>query len=129
MQEILGYQPKSPSSSPCYIQWPVKYDGDIPRPADYKIMGKLLTIITQKDFFIYDLTLGGKIEGDLMEPDYHQVALFKKLKDTGYDGVKINDFAQTKMWGNMGHRSIGLFPKALANVEIEVSDAYHEENF
>ena len=34
---------------------------------------------------------------------------FQKVEKDGYDGIKINDYAQVESEGNFGHTSIGLF--------------------
>jgi hypothetical protein len=61
----------------------------------------------------------------LTDPDYHKVNQFRKLEEEGYDGVKINDFAQVQDWGNIGHRSIGVFAKSIGKLQWEVITASH----
>ncbi len=78
-----------------------------------KLMGRLFIFDAQEPIKIYDYTYGGERESDLMNVDYHNIRLFRKVEAAGYDGIKINDFAQSKYWGNMSHTSIGLFQQAL----------------
>lgn len=93
-----------------------KLDGTI-LPASNRLVGKVLKITCKRDFKVFNMTY--QSDGDLMEPDYHKISSFKKLEEKGYDGVIINDFAQTSYHGNLGHRSIGFFEKALPDLEIK----------
>jgi hypothetical protein len=78
-------------------------------PSSYKLQGQLfMTLGDPNDF----RDLRRSPEPDLMEVEYHQTDLFKQAWDRGVFGVKINDFAQTKIWGNVGHESFGLGPKS-----------------
>ena len=97
-------------------------------PADYQMRGKLFILIPDQDLNVYDMTYGGSIDGDLTDLDYHKTDFFDKLKQKGYDGVKINDFAQSNDQGNFGHTSIGLFKQALPKVHREVvQDVVHHD--
>lgn len=88
--------------------------GDI-LPGDSPSTGELYALFAKEPLKIYDLASG--TEGDLMEPQYHALGLFRKLAERGYDGVTINDFLQSKTWGDVGHRSIGLFRSAWDKLE------------
>jgi hypothetical protein len=57
------------------------------------------------------LTLWRKAKGDsdLTDVQYHDLSGFKKMKEKGLDGVLIDDFAQSKEYGNFGHLSVGLY--------------------
>ena len=81
------------------------------------LVGRLFIFNVLAPLRIYDNTQGGEREGDLMNVEYHSLGLFRAAEERGYDGIKINDFAQTEIWGNVGHTSIGLFPRALEKVE------------
>jgi len=50
-----------------------------------------------------------KGDGDLTDVQYHDLSGFKKMKEKGLDGVLIDDFAQSKEYGNFGHLSVGLY--------------------
>lgn len=89
-------------------------------PASYVPQGELYILLGQDDLNIYDYT---RSSGDLMDPDYLRVSLFNKIRDAGYDGIRINDYAQSKNWGNIGHVSVGLFPSGLAKVRKEKMQA------
>ena len=73
------------------------------------LVGRLFIFTAVEPLKVYDYTYGGEREGDLLNVDYHNISLFRKVEALGYDGIKINDFAQSKNWGNFGHTSIGLF--------------------
>ena len=81
------------------------------------LVGRLFIFTVIEPLRIYDNTQGGEREGDLMNVEYHSLGLFRAAEEHGYDGIKINDFAQTEIWGNVGHTSIGLFSGALDKVE------------
>lgn len=83
-------------------------------PASYKLPGQLFVTVGYIDNFA---DLRNSPEPDLMNVEYHQTSLFKQAWDRGLFGVKINDFAQTKIWGNVGHLSYGLGPKAAAQTK------------
>jgi len=92
------------------------YEGNL-RPADYRAKGRVLEVVCMRDFKFFDFAKGR--EGDLMEPDYHKIGLFRKLEDNGYDGIIINDFAQTEYYGNYGHESYGFFGHAVKDLKIK----------
>lgn len=75
--------------------------------------GRLFVITVEQDLRVFDMTDGGEREGDLMDVDYHKLDVFREAERRGYDGVKINDFAQSKLWGNFGHTSIGVFRNSI----------------
>ena len=75
--------------------------------------GRLFIITVEQDLRIFDMTEGGEVEGDLMDVDYHKLDVFRAAEKRGFDGIKINDFAQSKLWGNFGHTSIGVFRGSL----------------
>lgn len=74
-----------------------------------KALGRLFIFTALEPLKIYDHTRGGETESDLLNLEYHKLDLFRAAEEAGYDGVKINDFAQSEYWGNFGHTSIGLF--------------------
>lgn len=81
---------------------------------DEKTLGRLFIFEAQEPVRIFDYTSGGEKEGDLTDVDYNKLNLFRIIEKKGYDGIKINDYAQSEYWGNFGHTSIGLFPRALS---------------
>jgi hypothetical protein len=123
----LGYKPTGQDYNNNY-DWRLKLSGDEIMPADYQMKGKLFILIPDQDLNVYDMTYGGSIDGDLTDLDYHKTDFFDKLEQKGYDGVKINDFAQSNDQGNFGHTSIGLFKQALPKVHREVvQDVVHHD--
>lgn len=91
-------------------------------PADYKAPGTLFIFTGRSKLKILDLT-GGSGEDDLMDPTYNKIGLFRKAEEQGYDGVRINDFAQSDRWGNMGHVSLGIFASGLAKLKQDRIEA------
>lgn len=78
----------------------------------YERSGKVF-VGCKRGLKLKDLRCG---ESDLMNLEYYNVDGFEKAEREGYDGVIINDFAQTDE-GNMGHVSIGLFQNAVDRME------------
>ncbi len=125
MKSILGHEQ---DGSGCYCRWKIRYDRNyMPQKADFREKGTLLTITTTKDMKIYDMTYGGQLEGDLTNVDYNKIKDFRKAEQNGYDGVQINDFAQSNNLGNVNHVSVGLFKHSLNNIKIETSEVFHED--
>jgi hypothetical protein len=120
----FGYEPDK--NSGYRLKETMKDGKSVLLPADYQLPGTLLIFEPLQDLRIFDMTYGGSKDGDLMEPDYRQYETFKRLAEQGYDGVKINDFAQSESQGNVGHTAIGLFADALPKIkETERRDATH----
>lgn len=65
--------------------------------------------------------------GGLNDPQYNWFDKFDVVRSMGFDGVLIEDFAQSEDWGNIGHLSVGLFGEALDAVEWERFPAQYEE--
>jgi hypothetical protein len=87
--------------------------GDEIMPADWRLSGRLL-VLDGHGLRLKDLRRGS--EGDLTDVEYHDLPAFRQAEAEGWDGVVINDFAQTDE-GNMGHVSYGLFASTLARLE------------
>lgn len=127
LMNTLGYKPKGQDYNNNY-SWKLKMSGNEILPADYRMKGRLFILIPNQDLKIFDMTHGGSIEGDLTDLDYHKLDTFDELMKRGYDGVKINDFAQSNDQGNFGHTSIGLFKQALGKLDKEVvQDVVHHD--
>ena len=93
-------------------------------PGDWRLPGRLLVTIGD-GLDLADLRRGD--EGDLTAVEYHDHAGFAAARAAGRDGVKINDFAQSERWGNVGHVSHGIFPEVAARLPwVEVPAVRHE---
>lgn len=82
-------------------------------PANYKREGELYLITIPEDFKVYDMT---NIDSDIDTPQYNELAAFEVIKQKGYDAVLINDFTQSKKWGNVGHVSLGIFTDKVEHI-------------
>jgi hypothetical protein len=78
--------------------------------------GFLFIIQGHEKMKIYDMTTE---RGDLQEPQCNEIGKFESLQKKGYDGVIINDFCQSKVWGNVGHKSVGFFTQAIPDLNFE----------
>jgi hypothetical protein len=128
----LGYEPDDTYSTGNDYSWDLKMGFDqnknqIILPANYRAEGRLLIIKPKEDLKIFDYAKGR--ESDMMDLDYHKLDLFKKVEKEGYDGIRINDFAQIEGEGNFGHDSIGLFESTIPKLDIVSIPAVHPENF
>ena len=90
-------------------------DGKI-MPASTKSVGKVLKVTCQRDFKFFNMALGR--EGDLTDPQHRMYSQFRKIEENGYDGVVINDFAQSEFMGNYGHIAYGFFQNALKDLKV-----------
>lgn len=122
----FNYKPTTEDSQLNH-SWKIKYDDNALQPANYAATGRLLVITPKKDLKIYDTTNRGRREGDLMNLDYHKHEWFKAAEEKGYDGIKINDFAQSSDQGNIHHTSYGLFKNTLRDVNIQEIAAQHHD--
>jgi hypothetical protein len=122
----LGYKPTDTNKNNYDYTWVLKTSNSEIKDADYKSKGRLLLVTTTKDMKFFDYTMNGKIEGDLTDLDYHKLDLFRKLENEGYDGIKINDFAQSESEGNLGHTSFGFFKHALQYLKVHSISATHQ---
>lgn len=124
--EHLGYKPTKIESDQNH-SWTLNYnDGTILKPNE-RSQGRLFIIKPQRDLKIYDNTDGGNTEGDLTDVEYHNLDLFRQVEKEGYDGIKINDFAQSDDYGNVGHISIGLFKHTIRDLKIQEISAQHQD--
>jgi hypothetical protein len=94
-------------------------------PSSHRMKGQLW-LLPKLDFKWMDIAAGK--DSDLTDLDYHKHSTFRYAKDHGFDGIIINDFAQTDEWGNLGHVSYGLFDEAIkklydTNIEPFAIDA------
>ena len=126
----FGYEPSRDDAYDPYYRLKVEMAGGQDRLLPNKFQeGTLLAFESTAPLRVYDMTYGGRAEGDLMEPDYNEIGLFRKFEAAGYDGVQINDFAQAEGHGNVGHRSVGLFRGALGKVkEVARETTTHPED-
>jgi hypothetical protein len=68
--------------------------------------GRLFIAKVDKPLILWRKSKG---EGDLTDVQYHDLSGFQLMKEKGLDGVLIDDFAQSKEYGNFGHLSVGLY--------------------
>lgn len=119
----LGYEPLEKERDENY-QWKLKESENQILPGDYRRKGQLYIIKPKRKMKLYDMAMNN--EPDLTERQYHELDTFEWAMKNGYDGVKINDFAQTEMYGNMGHTSYGFFKDAIKDLDItSINDVVH----
>lgn len=120
-----GWEPKDGGSktSPDWNTYEFRIHDDKILPTGGKATGRLFILKTQQPLKIYNYA-GGR-EGDLMDVDYHKIDLFRSVEQAGYDGIKINDFAQIDNWGNVGHQAIGIFAPSIPKLKWSTIPAQH----
>jgi hypothetical protein len=101
----------------------IKMHGDKILKSDEVAQGRLFIAKVKEPLTILKKAKG---EGDLMNPQHLDFAGFKGAKEKGeVDGVLIDDFAQSKEYGNFGHLSVGLFDTK--KLEIKSIPAQYRE--
>lgn len=124
----LGYSPDSSSGEDEDYLWNIKEDinGNV-MSNDYRQTGRLYIIKLKRDMKIYDISTG---ESDEMELQYNSLDLFNKVEKMGYDGVKIDDFAQTESYGNVMHTSVGFFKSSFDGLDYSefIPDVVHPKD-
>jgi len=124
----FGYEPKDINSYDSNAEYRIKIKSDHTiLPADFKESGRLFVIKPKRNMKIYDYAMG--TDPDLTDLDYHKHDVFEKVQEFGYDGIKINDFAQTEEFGNVGHKSIGFFKDAIKDLNIKVVENVSHPKF
>lgn len=124
----MGYTPQHEDSGLRH-SWKIKLDSNNILRADENVKGRLIILEVVEDLKIYDYTLGESIEGDLTDLDYHKIDLFRIVEKKGYDGIKINDFLQSDIEGNVNHISIGIFNSSISKVRVkDVIEATHPQD-
>ena len=119
----LGYTPENKGYKEDY-SWRLKMDEGRILPADYRLKGKLFIVKLKRKMKFYDMAMD--TEPDLTERQYHELGTFEWVMNKGFDGVKINDFAQTEKYGNMGHTSYGFFKNSMKDLDItSINDITH----
>lgn len=91
----------------------VSMRGEEAMPADWGLSGSLYVTAMDGLRFL-DASTG---ESDLTAPRHNDLALFRSAEEQGYDGIVIDDFMQDDGYGNVGHRSWGLFASAAARLQ------------
>lgn len=118
----MGYDPMNRASYGNDYSWRIKVDRGKVLRGDEMSQGRLFIIQPKEDLRILDTTMGGKIEPDLSNVDYHRHDWFQQAEQEGYDGIRINDFAQVHGHGNVGHTSIGFFKETLSKLKWTVQE-------
>ncbi|CAH1691580.1 conserved hypothetical protein [Hyphomicrobiales bacterium] len=116
--ESLGYDL---SAGPIWVSQQIIDGRTLTMPADWRMPGRLLFCRMDPNWRWLDISRG---DSDLTDLQYHAHEAFDRAVVEGYDGVIIDDFAQHRVLGNVGHRSWGLLPRtaqALTWSEIPAS--------
>ena len=120
----IGYKPLEKDYGPGYNKYEILFRNVYePFPPGETATGRLFVLKARQPLRIFNYA--GNEEGDLMSPDYHRIDIFRAAEAKGYDGIRINDFAQVHDWGNIGHSSIGIFRKSIPKLEWETIPAKH----
>jgi hypothetical protein len=113
LSERLGYPWDGESDFSAWIKQKLVDGRYVHVPADHRESGRLFVIAPIEPLRILDHA-AARGEGDLLDPEFRHFDVFEKAAEEGFDAVRINDFGQSKRFGNFGHHSIGLLPAGLA---------------
>jgi len=121
----LGYEPwrRSPGR-PGNHSWEFHVSGDTVLGPGGAAEGRLYIARPIRPLKLWSFARG---ESDLQNLQYHNIEGFQRAKEKGYDGVLIDDFAQSEEWGNYMHLSVGLFPATIDDLDVTVVPATYEE--
>ena len=127
IKDVLGYQASEEGRISFELKssgWDDELKSHIWMPANWSKPGFLTLVTGHENLKMYVHSQG---EGDLGDAQYNHLSLFKSLAEKGYDGIIIDDFCQTKNWGNVEHIAYGFFPSSLDKLEIQQMPATHFE--
>src|SRR5690606_31266806 len=93
-------------------------------PASYREPGRLYILKGRENLNLLDISKG---ESDGLDLQYNDFGSFAKAREAGYDGVIIDDFLQSRNWGNVGHRAIAIFETGLQKMEHTNITAYNHD--
>lgn len=121
LTEILGYTVKD-------WAFRLKMKGEEVMPNSYFIPGRLFMIQpVNPDYQPRFLDMRDH-EGDLNDPQYNRFDWFEIMRRDGYDGIIIEDYAQSTIHGNYGHTSYGLNPDRLNLFQWSFIDAVRQDS-
>ena len=106
----LGYTPRRHGT------YEIKLAHDQVMPADWKLVGRLFILEPKEPLSLLDIRTGDT--ADLLDPEYLHYDKFKAVEKAGFDGVRVPDLLQSKVWGNFGHDSVALFKRALKKLKV-----------
>lgn len=119
IEKVLGYEPTDGRRGAYRLKaasWSAQdQQSEIVR-SDFKMPGHLYIVTGHESMRLHHMSRG---EGDLTDVQYNKLSSFQQMKEAGFDGVVIDDFAQSKTWGNLGHISYGFFPEACNRLKLE----------
>jgi hypothetical protein len=122
----MGYEAEDGKDFQHWLRTDMRKGKTIVHQKDHRNEGRLFIVDGVSDLRIYDFHTGR--EGELGDPDYHRLHLFRKLEASGqWDGIAIHDFCQTETHGNVGHKSIGVFAHGLLRLSHVSTPARHWE--
>jgi len=126
MVEQLGY-PDARDFSDYWRVRSVFANGRIERilPASHRDMGTLVIVPRPEELRLLDLRNG--LYGSDMCNSYRYTNVFQAAARDGYDGVIIDDLAQTERNGNLGHYGYGLFQRTADRLPELRIPAQHAE--
>lgn len=106
----LGYDPHKVGTK-------IKLHKDEVQTADFKKPGRVFLAFGVKKLKLFAYDEEGPDQG-LVDPQYNHLSSFEKIRQRGYDGLRINDYVSTDTWGPMGHKSIGVFDAGLRKLSV-----------
>lgn len=131
LEGVLGYEPYQKAYHVTDVVYKLKVDDSYTvMPNDWHMPGRLFTLTANVPIRIYDMRVGS--EPDQTDLQYHQIDRMHRLRDAGYDGVIIWDFAQVSTGSetnNYPHSSIGIFEGSVHKFDITYEEAEHPRDW
>lgn len=125
LEKVMGYRNRSEIAGDYVFEirtdgWNKDAQEHVVVNADFTKEGVLAIIEGFEGMRLLDISTG---DADLTDVQYHKLRLFRQAEEQGYDGVVIDDFCQSKTWGNVAHRSIGFFAEAAKRLQTTIIPA------
>jgi len=95
-------------------------------PGEGEADGRLYIAKTKRDMILQSTATGD--EDSFIDPAFGDFEAFEEAKRDGYDGVLIDDYAQSEGEFHTLHLSVGLFPENVKDLQIRVIPAIHRFN-
>ncbi len=120
----MGYPRDARGGFAAWVNYERGDDGvQVVQPASYQREGRLFVVDCVAELRLADLADEGQRAP--LGANYPIVDGFRRLEARGLDGVVISEFRQSEIYGDVAHRSIGLFASGLGKIRYAAIPARH----
>lgn len=120
----MGYPSDARGGFAAWVKYERGDDGvEMFQPSSHRREGRLFVVDCLAELRLADLA--DERGFDRMELDYQKLDAFRRVEARGFDGIVIDEFRQSETLGDIAHRSIGLFARALGKIRYAAIPAKH----